>query len=355
MSNLTKVGAAAVLALSLLAVAGTPSLAVRIRTPNPKQATFFEQLQKGERPSLGKQPTAAQKAKLSAAPATNALVASQAAVAPVATTFYFSAHPDDYALFMYPYRDVILPDARVVFVFMTAGDGGFGAGPSGASYYLARENGAQRGVRFMADAENEAVAAPSTTRVTVNGHSIVRTAYKNTVTYFLRLPDGNGDGLGFAGTGNASLARLRNRQISTLRAVDGSTTYTSWADLVSTLTTIVRTQAVGTQNVWLNTHDPNTSANPGDHSDHWTTGFAAAAIQPALPCVNMAYHTGYATSGLVNMDIADIANKTGTFANYASGMAERSYPGRAFDDLHKSWIGALVYRIVGGNWQGCRF
>lgn len=355
MRLITKTGLAAALSAALI-VAATPSFALsRFRTPDPGQGEFFEQLEKGERPSRGKPLTAAQRQKLEAAPAAANGVAAQAAVPVVSTTFYFSAHPDDYALFMYPYRDVVLRDARVVFIFVTAGDAGLGAGPTGAPYYLARENGSLRGVRFMADATTSTPSTPSTTLVNVRGHTIRRVAYKNTITYLLRLPDGNGDGLGFPGTGNASLAKLRSRQIATLRAVDGSTTYTSWSDLVNTLATIVRTQAAGTPNVWLNTHDPGITINPGDHSDHWTTGVASVAIQTALPCVNMAYHTGYSTSGLVNMDLDDINNKTGVYANYASGMAEGRYPGAAWDAAHKSWLGALVYRIRRGNAPTCNF
>lgn len=353
MKNLARIAAAG---LSILAASSamSPSFAARYRTPDPKQSDFFEQLQKGQRPSTRRPLTAAQKRKLFAAPKTSNLV-SMASVPLVSTTFYFSAHPDDFTLFMYPYRDVVLPDARVVFVFVTAGDAGLGKGPTGKPYYLARENGSLRGVRFMADAKDTTTATPTSGRVTVNGHSIQRTAYKNTVTYFLRLPDGNGDGAGFAGTGNVSLLKLKNSQISRLTAVDGSTSYVGWTDLVTTLKEIVRTQAVGTWNVWLNTHETDLTLNPGDHADHILTGMASEAIQPILPCVNLAYHVGYSTTGLVNMDADEALNKTGIFANYASGMAEKGYSGAAWDDVHKSWLRGLNYRILGGNWQGCAF
>src|SRR6266487_1516572 len=70
--------------------------------------------------------------------------------------FYFGAHLDDWQLFMNPnaYYDVQKPSNKVVFVYVTAGDAGVGLGNGGRSqpYYLARENGAKRSVKFMADA-----------------------------------------------------------------------------------------------------------------------------------------------------------------------------------------------------------
>ena len=61
--------------------------------------------------------------------------------------FYFAAHEDDWQLFMSPnaYRDARSPSTKVVFVYLTAGDGGAGVGSAGRSqpYYLARENGAK--------------------------------------------------------------------------------------------------------------------------------------------------------------------------------------------------------------------
>ena len=90
-----------------------------------------------------------------------------------------------------------------------------GVGTAGRrfAYYLARENGAETAVRFMADAGRFPVgeaAAP----MLFNGHRIYRSAYRNTVAYFLRVPDGNPKGTGYAETGNQSLQRLANGEIS---------------------------------------------------------------------------------------------------------------------------------------------
>src|SRR5512140_3359926 len=76
---------------------------------------------------------------------------------PDKVSFYFAAHEDDWQLFMKPsaFEDVAGGAAKTVFVHVTAGDAGSGAGSGGRQhpYYLARENGAESAIRLMADAE----------------------------------------------------------------------------------------------------------------------------------------------------------------------------------------------------------
>jgi hypothetical protein len=77
---------------------------------------------------------------------------------PDKVSFYFAAHEDDWQLFMNPsaFEDVINGSAKTVFVHMTAGDAGLGMGRGGRKhpFYLARENGAETAIRFMADADD---------------------------------------------------------------------------------------------------------------------------------------------------------------------------------------------------------
>ena len=205
----------------------------------------------------------------------------------------------------------------------------------------------------MADASRPWAEGSTTVNVTINGRSIRTVSYRCTVAYFLRLPDGNGDGGGFPGTGSVSLSKLFDGRISTLRAVNGSTTYRGWSDLVNTVAAIVSREASGSPNVWLNVNDPNSSFNPGDHADHTATGSLAAAVQPLRPCVNVAYHVGYATAGLQNLPVEDVLNKSGSFAALTSGLADRSY--YAWNDEHKSWLGGLAARVALGNGAACGF
>src|SRR6186713_3326491 len=116
---------------------------------------------------------------------------------PEKVSFYFAAHQDDWQLFMNPsaFHDVANPKAKTVFIHMTAGDAGRGSGNDGRRFplYLARENGADAAIRFMADA-NSAPVKKSRRVMEFNGHRIERTVYRNTVSYFLRLPDGGPNG-----------------------------------------------------------------------------------------------------------------------------------------------------------------
>ena len=70
--------------------------------------------------------------------------------------------------------------------------------------------------------------------VTVNGYT-----YRNTVAYFLRLPDGNPEGTGYPGTGNRSLKLFAEGRIGTFAAIDGSTSYEGWSELVAALRDLI--------------------------------------------------------------------------------------------------------------------
>ena len=181
---------------------------------------------------------------------TGAALASAPALAddgkrPDKVSFYFAAHEDDWQLFMNlsAFQDVIIGAAKTVFVHLTAGDAGLGIGLGGRKhpFYLARENGAEAAIRFMADAIRYWRAHRRS--MSFNGHMIYQVSYLNTVGYFLRVPDGHWSGDGYYETGFQSLKRLATGENDILRAVDGSATYHGWNDLVGTLRAIVLTSA----------------------------------------------------------------------------------------------------------------
>jgi hypothetical protein len=88
-------------------------------------------------------------------------------------SFYFSAHHDDWQLFMNPsaFRDVRDGNTMCVFVHMTAGDAGLGTGDGGCKHllYLARENGAESAIRFMADPDYVPPVEKVVSRMVFNG------------------------------------------------------------------------------------------------------------------------------------------------------------------------------------------
>src|SRR5215510_3574064 len=218
---------------------------------------------------------------------------------PNKVSFYFAVQEDDWQLFMNPsaFQDVLNGETKTVFMYLTAGDAGLGVGQGGRKhpFYLARENGAEAAVRFMADADatpGERVAAP----MAFNGHMIYRVSYLNTVSYFLRLPDGHWSGEGYAETGFQSLKRLAAGKNDVLRSIDGSTAYHGWEDLVATLRAIVSYERGRSAIAQVNVAETDVRINPKDHSDHLMTAKAALEAVKDLSCVRRVYYVDYASS-----------------------------------------------------------
>jgi hypothetical protein len=124
------------------------------------------------------------------------------------TNVYVAPHPDDWQLFMNPnaYTDLKNPNKKVIFLHITAGDDGDG---TGTNFYLAREEGSLRAIRFMSNTFSTGIGSNmNKTTVTINGHQIPKFSYRNATAYFLRLPDGNVNGDGYILHNNVSLKKL---------------------------------------------------------------------------------------------------------------------------------------------------
>jgi LmbE family N-acetylglucosaminyl deacetylase len=268
---------------------------------------------------------------------------------PDRVSFYFAAHEDDWQLFMNPtaFEDVAGGAAKTVFVHVTAGDAGLGAGNGGRKfpYYQARENGAEAAIRFMVDADDGAPAEKSSSHVTFNGHSIYRIGYGSAAGYFLRLPDGSLSGAGYPSTGFQSLRRLADGEIATLSAVDGSTTYNGWRDLTGTLRAIVEYERAGAALAQINVPDPDPRNNPNDHPDHLMTAKAALDAASSLACVRRVYFVDYASARLPeNLSPAQRDKASSVFAATLSGIMELDHPTswHHYDDLY---VGKNYFRV----------
>jgi LmbE family N-acetylglucosaminyl deacetylase len=265
--------------------------------------------------------------------------------------FYFGAHPDDWQLFMNPnaYYDVQKPSNKVVFVYVTAGDAGLGLGTGGRSlpYYLARENGAKLSVKFMADAA-KAPEIPVDSVASVSGHAIKRWLYGNTVSYFMRLPDGSPQGTGYVATAEQSLKRLHERTIPAMTAIDDSTTYQSWSDLRTTLRKLIDHERGTATNVWVNIPDTNIEKNVGDHADHQHMAQGVLEAIADLPWINKALYLDYVTADMKeNMNSAEREIEAGTFAALSMGLTALDHPS-PWDRLHRSWLSRHYFRIEPG-------
>jgi len=271
-----------------------------------------------------------------------------AADKPDKVSFYFAAHEDDWQLFMNPsaFQDVIDGASKTVFVYVTAGDAGLGTGRGGRKwpYYRARENGAQDAVRFMADTDKEP-ARRIESRVVLNRHGLFRMEYRNTVSYFLRVPDGNLKGEGFEDTGFQSLLRLRKGAIQTLTAVDGSAAYHGWDDLVRTVRAIVDAERGYAPLVQVNVAETDPAINPDDHADHLMTARAALDAVNDMACVRRVSYVDYHSAKLPeNLNAEQRDMESSVFAVTLAGVQALDH-GTSWRHYDGSYVGRNYFRV----------
>ncbi|HVZ53487.1 MAG TPA: hypothetical protein VG986_16090 [Pseudolabrys sp.] len=272
---------------------------------------------------------------------------------PNKVSFYFAAHEDDWQLFMNPsaFQDVVAGARKTVFVHVTAGDGGLGLGSAGRKHplYRARENGAEQAMRFMVNADHSP-GPESDTHITLNGHSIYRVNYGSTVGYFLRVADGNLDGSGFYDTGFQSLKHLHDGA-PMLAAVDASTVYHGWNDLVKTVRAIVDHERGQAAQVQINVAETNARVNPQDHSDHLMTAAAALDAVSDMPCVRRVFYVDYASAKMpenISADQRDLVSSV--FAVTIAGVLAYDH-GLSWRHYDKSYVGRSYFRVQDGVGQ----
>jgi hypothetical protein len=236
--------------------------------------------------------------------------------------------------------------SKTVIVYETAGDAGLGTGRGGRRwpYYRARENGAQDAVRFMADTDHEP-AKPVVSHVVLNNHRIFRIAYRNTVSYFLRVPDGNIKGEGFPDTGFQSLKRLHDGAVRTMVAVDGTTVYRGWDDLVRTVRAIVDAERGRAPLVQVNFAETDAAINPDDHADHLMVARAALDAVKNLSCVRRVSYVDYASAKLPeNLNAQQRDMESSVFAVTLAGVQAFDH-GTSWRHYDQSYVGRNYFRI----------
>jgi len=260
------------------------------------------------------------------------------------------AHQDDWQLFMNPeaYHAMNEPQEKAVFIHVTAGDAGAGAGgPDPVPYYLAREEGALRAVRFMANAADPSDgkgAKMDSAMVMRGGHGVQRYAYANAVVYFLRLPDGNiVNGTVFT-PHPESITRLRSGEAASSGTVEQSARYEGWDDLVTTLNDIVEAEKVAGSGLKLHIAELDEEINPRDHPDHRATAFAMEEVAKKHPCAPVWRHIEYFTrTKPVNLSGEDYMIDVGTWAATASGLSD-NLARATWEPEHNAWIGRSYSR-----------
>ena len=259
------------------------------------------------------------------------------------------AHPDDWQLFMNPAAFHAMNEAheKAVFVHVSAGDAGKVLGGEPTPYYLAREEGALRAIRFMANAANASAALGADSKpeaVDRAGHKVARHTYANAIAYFLRIHDGNivnGDDFQ---EHPLSLQRLRAGLSPETKAIDDSARYVGWADFVATLEALVRSELAPGTALHLHIADLDEKLNPGDHPDHRAVAFAVEEVATRLPCARVTRHQEYATRDHpINVTGTDYMVDVGTWAATASGLSDL-HAGSTWEPGHNSWVGRDYHR-----------
>jgi LmbE family N-acetylglucosaminyl deacetylase len=250
------------------------------------------------------------------------------------------AHEDDWQLFM---GDVVVDRVRtgrpVVFIYLTAGDDG-----RDSLYWTTRERGALESTRVATAAvADTAFGRCSTTRALE--HVIRKCTVGNTESYFLRLPDGRRGGMGFATHSYQSLRKLRGNRITSMSALDGSTAYNSWADLLATVATLVG-EGSADRTVTIHTSDPSVVVNPHDHFDHRMVGLLVAESRRKHRW-SVVYYTGYAVaSRAANRSRDQARQKVALFQAYDAVMT-RTDPGWSAYREHPAFYSECMLRTYG--------
>ena len=144
------------------------------------------------------------------------------------------------------------------------------------------------------------------------------------------------------------MQKLRNNQISSISALGPTpATYTSWTDLTNTVKQIITNERVtGTQS-WIHTANTNTGYNPGDHSDHLYSSYAAQdAVTTGMSWVGINGFMDYASSSQnANLSSTDHENAAALFALTNWGLVEEAYATN-FNTQHKGWLPMDYFQVI---------
>jgi len=264
------------------------------------------------------------------------------------TRVFAVAHQDDWQLFMNPNvaNSIQSPEDKTVIIHLTAGDAGYGMGND--AFYKAREEGALRAVRFLSNTaeDRSKIGDEMSRKVTlIRNHPILTYTYHNTVVYFLRLPDGNGDGSGFELHQQKSLEKFYNRQVVDFKAIDQSTTYTNKEDLLGTLKELIATVHTGTQ-LEIHLSELSEDLNVDDHSDHLTASRFISEAATNQFKGEFYYYIDYQSANLEsNLERSEILINSGAWGATASGLSDHRHAS-LWDEYHTTYLDRQYYRVL---------
>lgn len=263
------------------------------------------------------------------------------------TSVFVAAHPDDWQLFMNPNAFHAVSDSNqtVVFLHLTAGDAGSGMGNN--NYTIAREEGSKRGIRFLVHAADPQFTSSDgmiESIEDIHNKNILSYRYGNTVSYFLRLPDGNFDGSGYQIHQEKSLRKLFSGDITAIHSVDSLNKY-SRNQLISVIKSIARMYAPD-DSISFHVAETDSLINPRDHSDHLSASRFIQEISVNLPGSRVHLYSEYYTRFLpMNVFPKDYEVSVGTWGATTSGIADFGHYS-TWDEIHNSWLGRQYVRVL---------
>ena len=226
------------------------------------------------------------------------------------------AHPDDDLLFMNPSLQRATKTKCVRTMYVTAADDG-----RPQQYWEGREQGVEAAYAKMLSTNN--VWTDET--ITIHGQTVksrILVGHPNIGLIFLRLPDGNVHGNGFASTGHADLEKLAAHKILSLKAVDNTATY-SYSQLVDLVGEILTTDNPSV----IYTHLSSGIMSDGDHSDHKAVG--ALTFQtlniiklPAQLVMYVGYPSNYLPPNLLPQTAKEKRSIFYIYANHDSAICK---------------------------------
>lgn len=266
--------------------------------------------------------------------------------------FFTHAHQDDAVYFSgIPMSDYVMNNrVKTVFILFSASDQGAHTGvytpdaKPGNTYpfYKARDYGLMKAVEFCSTNGNLPTDfAEEPNDVTINGKTIRKWIYRNSIIYFFDLPNGQCCSLnmnGYPANNYQTIEKLKKGLIPTITSMNNQT-YT-WDDLVLITKTIFQQEAANIPNAEVYSSDVDFSKNPNDHADHYITSVLALEAMSEMPNFTSKLHVDYHLSNLpANVSHNNIVKKTATFGAMVSGLATKGYKaGRHLDWFNKEYI-----------------
>jgi LmbE family N-acetylglucosaminyl deacetylase len=269
---------------------------------------------------------------------------------PANAALFITAHPDDVAYLMNKNaQNDVKSNFPTVFILLTAGDASNGTALGGNTnnmpYYRARLKAYELYVQFWRGLNPSLpVTIPRHSVEVISGKYVESVQMGNVVMYFLNLPD------------NGTLSQLASGAIASVTSISPVNKYTL-AEVKAVIREIIRINNHATAMINLNTQDPDSAWNPGDHPDHLATGAivkAAVSEVPAYNCLNLLFYRGYVVGGYTPTYTADeLSVHMATIGVLNAGLLENGNKS-TWDAFHNNFAGKMDFRGILGS-GNCAF